>query len=225
MTRHAGKVTWFDQANGYGFLACGHEADVFADAASIERESLLLIKRGDRVQFDIVDSEVGPKARSVARIAFSSFADARSGTSICLQESAKSEADARRHDAKTLQTLLLIDDDDRLRIMKDDFLTAAGYFVVACKNIQLAVEVHQSSLPIDLVIVNLRPSHGKASLLKGLDFLGRTIPVLLSDRAFTPALWSQIQNRGWEFLEAVCPMPVLLSAVRSMLRPVRLDAA
>ena len=46
-TRHSGWVTWFDTHHGYGFLACGHEIDVFADTPSIEWQSRHLLKSGD----------------------------------------------------------------------------------------------------------------------------------------------------------------------------------
>jgi cold shock CspA family protein len=68
MTQHAGRITWFNQWEGYGFLTCEHEADVFFDLGSVERKHHKFLKPGDWVQFELVDGEMGPTGRTLLLI-------------------------------------------------------------------------------------------------------------------------------------------------------------
>jgi len=63
-----GKVKWFSNARGYGFiLGEGTEKDIFVHHSSIKMEGYRTLSEGDAVQYDLVDGPKGPKAENVAR--------------------------------------------------------------------------------------------------------------------------------------------------------------
>lgn len=54
-----GKVKWFNNAKGYGFVvADGRNEDLFAHYSAIQMEGYRTLKAGQPVQFDIIQ---GPK--------------------------------------------------------------------------------------------------------------------------------------------------------------------
>ncbi len=60
---HVGRITWCNVDEGYGFLTCEHEADIFFDIGMRESRSLRSLIPGNWMRFDIVDGELGPTAR------------------------------------------------------------------------------------------------------------------------------------------------------------------
>ena len=60
-----GKVAWFNNAKGYGFLAHNGGPDVFVHYSSIQREGYKSLSEGDEVAFTIVQGEKGPQADAV----------------------------------------------------------------------------------------------------------------------------------------------------------------
>lgn len=64
----SGKVKWFDNKKGYGFIAVDTGKDVFVHHSAIQGEGFKTLQEGDPVQFDLVDSEKGPKALNVQRV-------------------------------------------------------------------------------------------------------------------------------------------------------------
>lgn len=60
-----GTVSWFDEDKGFGFIAPDSGGpDVFVHARALP-DDLPVLDDGDRVIFDVVDSERGPQARDV----------------------------------------------------------------------------------------------------------------------------------------------------------------
>jgi CspA family cold shock protein len=68
MAQLTGKVAWFNNAKGYGFLSYDGGADVFVHFSSIQRDGYKSLKEGEPVQFDIVQGEKGPQADSVTPV-------------------------------------------------------------------------------------------------------------------------------------------------------------
>jgi CspA family cold shock protein len=66
----SGKVKWFNNAKGYGFvLAEGREEDLFAHYSAIQMEGYKTLKAGQPVQFDVVQGPKGLHAINIAPIA------------------------------------------------------------------------------------------------------------------------------------------------------------
>lgn len=62
-----GKVKWFADANGYGFISPDDGSkDVFVHHTGIKSESKFkTLSENQAVKFDVVQSEKGPKAANV----------------------------------------------------------------------------------------------------------------------------------------------------------------
>ena len=64
-----GKVKWFNEQKGYGFIAKEDgSGDVFVHFSAITAEGFKSLAEGDAVEFEIVDSEKGPKAANVVKV-------------------------------------------------------------------------------------------------------------------------------------------------------------
>ncbi|MCS7202910.1 MAG: cold-shock protein [Thermodesulfovibrio sp.] len=63
-----GRVKWFNEAKGFGFIQQDGGGDVFVHYSSIKGNGFKTLKQGDRVRFDVVQGERGPKAVNVEKI-------------------------------------------------------------------------------------------------------------------------------------------------------------
>ena len=63
-----GKVKWFSNVKGYGFIEKeGGGQDIFVHYSSIQDEKYKTLKEGEELTFDIVQGEKGPQAANVIR--------------------------------------------------------------------------------------------------------------------------------------------------------------
>ena len=70
----SGKVKWFNNAKGYGFIvADGGDEDLFAHYSAIQMEGYRTLKAGQAVMFDILQ---GPKGLHATNIRAQQTADA-----------------------------------------------------------------------------------------------------------------------------------------------------
>ena len=67
---HTGRVKWFNNAKGYGFiLAEEGSEDYFAHYSSIEMEGYKTLKAGQPVEFEILEGPKGSHAINIKPIA------------------------------------------------------------------------------------------------------------------------------------------------------------
>jgi len=62
-----GKVKWFNDAKGFGFLEHDGGKDVFVHFSSIKGDGFKSLGEGDMVEFDIIDGAKGPQAANVSK--------------------------------------------------------------------------------------------------------------------------------------------------------------
>ncbi|KFI45381.1 cold-shock protein [Bifidobacterium bohemicum] len=60
----SGKVRWFDQKKGYGFLTGDDGSDVFLPASALP-QGVSNLRKGTKVQFAVADGRKGPQAMDV----------------------------------------------------------------------------------------------------------------------------------------------------------------
>ena len=63
-----GKVKWFNQNKGYGFIAQDEGPDVFVHYSAITGTGYKTLEEGLEVEFEVVNSERGLQASNVQRI-------------------------------------------------------------------------------------------------------------------------------------------------------------
>lgn len=60
-----GKVKWFDEKKGYGFITMDDGKDVFVHYSAIQGTGFRKLAEGDRVSFEVKDGAKGPQADQV----------------------------------------------------------------------------------------------------------------------------------------------------------------
>ena len=69
MSRIQGKVKWFNNTKGYGFI--GQEdggADVFVHYSAIDGDGYKTLHEGDTVEFEVTQGQKGPQAEKVTKV-------------------------------------------------------------------------------------------------------------------------------------------------------------
>ncbi|UCD57625.1 MAG: cold-shock protein [Candidatus Hydrogenedentota bacterium] len=61
-----GKVKWFNDAKGYGFIETEEGRDVFVHFSAITMEGYKSLSEGQEVEFEIVEGAKGPQAANVS---------------------------------------------------------------------------------------------------------------------------------------------------------------
>ena len=64
----SGKVKWFNNAKGYGFIEQEGGTDVFVHYSAIEGSGYRSLEEGQQVEFEITQGPKGPQAANVRPI-------------------------------------------------------------------------------------------------------------------------------------------------------------
>lgn len=64
----SGKVKWFNDQKGYGFIARENASDVFVHHTAIQMEGFRTLREGEYVAYDLLESSKGPQAANVTRV-------------------------------------------------------------------------------------------------------------------------------------------------------------
>lgn len=60
-----GKVKWFNNAKGFGFIEKKDGGDIFVHYTAIRTEGYKTLNEGQQVEFDVYDGQKGPEAQNV----------------------------------------------------------------------------------------------------------------------------------------------------------------
>lgn len=63
-----GRVKWFNEKKGYGFIETEEHGDVFVHYSNIDGAGFRTLNELDRVTLEVQDSPKGPQAINVKRI-------------------------------------------------------------------------------------------------------------------------------------------------------------
>ncbi len=60
-----GKVKWFNEQKGFGFIEQDNGPDLFVHHTAITGEGFKTLSEGQRVSFEVEEAPKGPKAKNV----------------------------------------------------------------------------------------------------------------------------------------------------------------
>jgi len=63
-----GRVKWFNEKKGYGFVSIDGGEDVFVHYSEIQGDGFRTLYEGQEVQFEVVEGRKGPQATNVVAI-------------------------------------------------------------------------------------------------------------------------------------------------------------
>jgi CspA family cold shock protein len=63
-----GKVKWFNDAKGFGFIEQEGGTDVFVHFSAIQMDGFKTLKQGQDVEFEVKDGAKGPQATNVMKL-------------------------------------------------------------------------------------------------------------------------------------------------------------
>ena len=66
--RSKGRVKWFNERRGYGFIEQANGEDLFVHYSAIQAEGFKTLEEGQEVEFDIIEGPKGLQAANVTPV-------------------------------------------------------------------------------------------------------------------------------------------------------------
>jgi cold shock protein len=63
-----GRVKWFNDSKGYGFIEQENGENVFVHFSAIQQEGFKSLSEGQQVQFEVTQGPKGPQAANVTKV-------------------------------------------------------------------------------------------------------------------------------------------------------------
>lgn len=63
-----GKVKWFNNEKGFGFIEVDGQDDVFVHFSAIQGDGFKSLEEGQEVEFSVVEGDRGPQAAEVTKL-------------------------------------------------------------------------------------------------------------------------------------------------------------
>jgi cold shock protein len=63
-----GRVKWFNESKGFGFIARANGPDVFVHFSAIQGSGFRTLNEDDEVEFEITQGPKGPQASNVTKV-------------------------------------------------------------------------------------------------------------------------------------------------------------
>lgn len=64
----SGKVKWFNDSKGFGFIQRKDGDEIFVHYSAIRADGYKTLAPGQEVEFDVYDGQKGPEAQNVTRL-------------------------------------------------------------------------------------------------------------------------------------------------------------
>jgi CspA family cold shock protein len=68
MSRITGKVKWFNNSKGYGFIEQPGSSDIFVHYSAIQGDGFKTLEEGQDVEFEVTQGPKGPQAEKVTKV-------------------------------------------------------------------------------------------------------------------------------------------------------------
>lgn len=66
--KEKGRVKWFNDAKGYGFISRDNGPDVFVHHSAIQGDGFRTLEENQEVEFEVVQGAKGPQAQNVVKL-------------------------------------------------------------------------------------------------------------------------------------------------------------
>jgi CspA family cold shock protein len=68
LMKSRGRVKWFSNRKGFGFIEQENGEDIFVHYTAIQGDGFRSLQEGEEVEFDVTQSEKGPQAANVVKL-------------------------------------------------------------------------------------------------------------------------------------------------------------